>query len=1051
MNGMEGALLMSPLPDTRTQCAVIHIEPKNDGSMRLFLMQEGRRMSAASPFLPAPYKDLIQSQRQSSSVERDLVDFLYRTGYSEPIHVHTSKGILEVWWNPSLELGGKTELDIVGSLVRVQRVAVNRSQPTQLIHEFTCLGDVLAVCIQEKTLCRISDQSGWYIANMLEEAEIVQDETGEYDIEYDAGGDSSAYMSQSDEIDINQIQDSKIKSDIEENNFDDISEPFEIPIEVFVGKKIAYPAGMRESYHKDLILKTKNENAILGQKALDARVAITKHTTNDEMAIQVSSYWDEKPFFLGDDLQKYFDYLGFHRFKNLRRKKNKEELWSLCFKLLETEYDLTEQVIAEAIPKLKLAQEESDAAAEYLRRFAKKFIQHCSEQLLISKGQWFSVGLDSKQMGLIHRAIAAYFDVNMIKSMDTGQAIVPAGMFFARLKVFFNHMKKMGVGVYFNQRSIQSTQFKFTVSAPKTSNIQWLDVDPKIEWDGKMVSEADWKWILQRNGVIEQNGNLVILDDSSFEVLMNLRDLMDPGKLKHKNQVQKNSRLQILDWIHLRKFGVNVELSEEQESIVANLLNFSSIKPRDLPTGFRGKLRDYQKEGYDWIGFLYEHQLGGCLADDMGLGKTIQAIAFLGGLKEQRFKQFGVEETKNHIPHLLVVPPTLVFNWKSEFEKFYPDMKISDYTGAGRRLDYSTADVIITSYEVVRKDIEKLEKKTFHSIVYDEAQFIKNIHAKRTMTARRLKGRFSLTLTGTPLENHLGEYYSVLDLSLPGLLGDYNTFAQLESDGNMKRSIRRARPFVMRRSKETILKELPLKQESEIRFEMTKKQKALYQKVVSKVKKTISTAFKEQGAGQANITALTAILRLRQLCVSPRVLDPNIDEVSPKLEYLSQKLEELIIEEHSALVFSQFTSSLDVLEQELQKRGVEYFRMDGSVSQAKRKTMVEAFQCGAGPPIFLISLKTGGVGLNLTRASYVYMLDPWWNPAVENQAADRVHRIGQTKSVFVTRLIMSHSIEEKMMVLKQHKSDLCDKVLEQAGQGIKKSQFSKEDFDYLLS
>jgi non-specific serine/threonine protein kinase len=329
---------------------------------------------------------------------------------------------------------------------------------------------------------------------------------------------------------------------------------------------------------------------------------------------------------------------------------------------------------------------------------------------------------------------------------------------------------------------------------------------------------------------------------------------------------------------------------------------------------------------------------------------------------------------------------------------------------------------------------------------------MKNIAAKRTASARRLECDFVLTLTGTPLENHLGEYYSILDISLPGLLGSYEEFKRLGFSDPIERLKKRAAPFVLRRTKDKTLKELPPKTENEVYLRMSPRQKALYQKVVSSVRRTVDKAFEQNTAPQASLTALTAILRLRQVCVSPQLVDRRIDERSPKIEFLLSKLREVIEEDHSALIFSQFTSFLDVLEEEIKKEKLDYFRMDGNTPKSARKSLVDAFQCGAGAPLFLISLKTGGVGLNLTRASYVFHLDPWWNPAVENQASDRVHRIGQKKNVFVTRILMERTVEEKMVVLKKKKAQLYREVLDgMLPKSGKAGLLTKEDFEFLLT
>ena len=402
--------------------------------------------------------------------------------------------------------------------------------------------------------------------------------------------------------------------------------------------------------------------------------------------------------------------------------------------------------------------------------------------------------------------------------------------------------------------------------------------------------------------------------------------------------------------------------------------------------------------------------------------------------------------------HLVVMPPSLLFNWKDELTRFYPGLKVYFYTGKEREIPLDQ-DVILTTYGYMRRDIEKLKAVSFHVIIFDEAQAIKNILADTTCAARQLNGIFKLTITGTPLENHLGEYYSLIDLSLPGLLGEYDQFKSqinLEDVPTLETLIRRTRPFVLRRTKAAVLKELPEKTETDVYLTLTERQKTLYQQTVNQIRSDIEKAYQEKTSSQARIIALTAILKLRQLCISPRLLTREAREDSPKIDFLLGRLKELLDENHSALVFSQFTSFLDIVEESFIAKGIPFLRLDGNTATGKRKTLVQDFQEGERPTVFLLSLKAGGQGLNLTRASYVFHLDPWWNPAVENQASDRAHRIGQTQKVSITRILMRHTIEEKMMVLKQKKLALYEAVMgdpTEAGKGI---AISRSDFDFLL-
>ena len=329
---------------------------------------------------------------------------------------------------------------------------------------------------------------------------------------------------------------------------------------------------------------------------------------------------------------------------------------------------------------------------------------------------------------------------------------------------------------------------------------------------------------------------------------------------------------------------------------------------------------------------------------------------------------------------------------------------------------------------------------------------VKNIQAATTGAARRLIGEFKLALTGTPVENRIEEYYAIMDLCLPGLLGtpeEFRRSTDSRAPGGIDTLLRRTRPFVLRRNKQLIAADLPDKIESDIHLELSPKQKVFYQRTVEEVKARIHEAYTNLSPGQARIIALTAILRLRQICLAPSLALPGASDASPKLEFLVEQLEELRAEGHSTLVFSQFTSYLNIVEAGLKRHHLTYLRLDGSTPVPHRKALVQSFQESETPTVFLISLKAGGKGLNLTRATYVYHLDPWWNPAVENQASDRAHRIGQTRQVTITRLIMRHTIEEKMMALKEQKLKLYKAILDEGAAGGG-AGLTREDFDFLL-
>ena len=397
------------------------------------------------------------------------------------------------------------------------------------------------------------------------------------------------------------------------------------------------------------------------------------------------------------------------------------------------------------------------------------------------------------------------------------------------------------------------------------------------------------------------------------------------------------------------------------------------------------------------------------------------------------------------------MPPSLIFNWVNEIKTFYPNLRIQEYHGAQRTMTFENVDILITTYDIVRRDTETFQKIKFNVIIFDEAQAIKNIKAQRTSSARLLQGNFKLCMTGTPLENNIGEYYSIMDLALPGLLPRYKSSRYDGTNSDVNTIVFKSKPFILRRTKDAIANELPEKIESDMYLYMTDKQKKLYTQVAQAIRQEVDDAYQTKTKGQASIIALTALLRLRQICISPDMVIPATKVTpSPKIEHLSSQLQELVSGGHAALVFSQFTSCLDIIETELKSAGIQYLRIDGSVPVTKRKEIIEAFQINKTAPVLLMSLKTGGVGLNLTRASYIFHVDPWWNAAVENQASDRAYRIGQKNKVMVIRLLMHHSIEEKMLILKQHKQELFKAIVE--GAACKSdSPLTKNDFDFLLS
>ncbi len=485
---------------------------------------------------------------------------------------------------------------------------------------------------------------------------------------------------------------------------------------------------------------------------------------------------------------------------------------------------------------------------------------------------------------------------------------------------------------------------------------------------------------------------------------------------------------------------------------LANKLKHTTgIKAVAAPEGFALQLRPYQLEGLAWLQYLREQQLAGILADDMGLGKTAQALAHL--LLE---KQSGRMDK----PSLVVLPTSLIFNWKNEAQRFAPQLRLLSLHGKQRAAHFRAIpqhDVILTTYPLLWRDVDALAEHDYHLLVLDEAQTVKNVSSQAAQVVRRLKARHRLCLTGTPLENHLGELWAQFDFLLPGLLGDARAFARtwrnpIEKNGNILRRdllARRVKPFMLRRRKEDVAKELPAKTLIVRTVELEGGQRDLYETVRIAMDQRVREEIADKGFARSHIIILDALLKLRQVCCDPRLLKLTAAgrvKERAKLDLLMEMLPELVSEGRRILVFSQFTTMLELIEQELVREKLDYVKLTGDTQN--REAVVSRFQQGE-VPIFLISLKAGGVGLNLTAADTVIHYDPWWNPAVENQATDRAHRLGQTKNVFVYKLVVAGSIEEKILALQEKKAELAAGILSEDASGLVK--FGAADIAALLA
>jgi len=465
-------------------------------------------------------------------------------------------------------------------------------------------------------------------------------------------------------------------------------------------------------------------------------------------------------------------------------------------------------------------------------------------------------------------------------------------------------------------------------------------------------------------------------------------------------------------------------------ALLDDLETSGGVKPLAAPADFRATLRPYQEEGLGWLQFLRRHGLGGILADDMGLGKTVQTLAHLALEKQQgRLAK----------PSLIVAPVSTLGNWQQEVQRFAPDLRVLLLHGNRRKESFpliAKVDVVITGYSLLQLDSEVLLSHDYYLIILDEAQTIKNPRAKVSVMARALRAEHRLALTGTPVENHLGELWSLFDCVQPGLLRDERHFQRhyrtpIERDSNRSRAqalAQRLAPFLLRRTKDAVARDLPPKTEIVETLAFEDRQRDFYDGVRLASHRRIQEVVRQQGLARSQITILDALLKLRQACCDPRLLGVNAGSTavpSAKLEWLSTVLPELIAAGRRVLVFSQFTSMLRLIETEVTALGIEYCLLTGETQN--RTDVIARFQAGA-VPLFLISLKAGGTGLNLTAADTVIHYDPWWNPAVEAQATDRAHRIGQDKPVFVYKLIAKDTVEERIMQLQADKHALASRL-----------------------
>jgi SNF2 family DNA or RNA helicase len=613
-----------------------------------------------------------------------------------------------------------------------------------------------------------------------------------------------------------------------------------------------------------------------------------------------------------------------------------------------------------------------------------------------------------------------------IKSTNESSEINNAHLLINWINV--NHDYLVQKGYQLEQKT--DTQKKYLLGNTKISlevkeQNDWFDVHAIVRFGNFEIPFIQLRdhILHQKREFILPSGEIAVIPEAWFAQFNNLFYF---SSNKHELQLQKH---------HI---GLINDLSESdlKELTMSRKLqrldNFESIEDFSTPLNFKGELRSYQKAGYNWFHFLKNYHFGGCLADDMGLGKTIQTLALLQKEREEHIEK-GVQGTS-----LIIMPTSLIYNWQSEAEKFAPDLRILVHTGANRSKSpelFGQYDIVITTYGITRIDETVLQNFYFHYIILDESQNIKNPSSKSFKAIRELKSKHRLTLSGTPVENTVADLWSQMSFLNPGLLGSHTHFQsefvvpiEKKKDEEKARKLQAIiKPFVLRRTKDQVAKELPPKSEQVLFCKMSDEQAEYYEKIKSEYRNVLLEQSLDELLKKSQIQILQGLSKLRQLANHPLMIDEHYTGDSGKFENVIHTLDNVLSRGHKVLIFSQFVKQLDIYRNYFHKKKIQYAYLDGSTRN--REEVVNGFRNNGDIKLFLISIKAGGVGLNLIEADYVFILDPWWNPAVEQQAIDRSHRIGQTKNVFIYKFITKDSVEEKILALQQRKKIIADQLI----------------------
>jgi non-specific serine/threonine protein kinase len=616
--------------------------------------------------------------------------------------------------------------------------------------------------------------------------------------------------------------------------------------------------------------------------------------------------------------------------------------------------------------------------------------------------------------------------------------------------LFVDAMKELDVPV-FGFEALKN--FRFNTAKPSTkiyisSHTDWFDAKVEIFFGEQKITVADVKKALanKQQFVQLQDGSLGILPE---EWIKKYSLLFRIGEGKAEKMKLSRYHFSVIEELYENRN--EEELFFQLEERYDKLKEFKNIEAIEAPAHLKPILRPYQESGFHWLNYLSEVKWGGILADDMGLGKTVQALSFLHHLKKENGK----------LKSLVVCPTTLMYNWENEIKKFTPTLTYHIHHGGSRTREAilnPDIDVIITTYGTLRSDIKIFVEPEFDYIILDESQAIKNPSSKVTKAASLLKAKSRLCLSGTPLQNNTFDIFAQMNFLNPGMLGSMEFFKQefavpIDKFGEQEQKDHLRKllyPFILRRTKEQVAKDLPDKTEMILFCEMGDEQRKIYDAYRNDFRDKILGVVETQGMGKSQLTILQGLMKLRQICDSPAIMkeDEKFPNVSIKLDELVREISENI-SNHKALVFSQFLGMLGLIRERLTEMGIKYEYFDGSTSAPDREKAIQSFQNDTTCRVFLISLKAGGVGLNLTAADYVYIVDPWWNPAVEQQAIDRTHRIGQTKNIFAYRMICKDTVEDKILKLQEKKKALAADLITDDSGFVK--NLTREDLEYLFS